>query len=227
MSVILLAKLQTTQEERPTFWHGIALSIALVISAIMKPNFVLGFLPVGIIYLLIKRKSTGHGFFRSFLPFTPVILVLLLQYYFSYQGSSSGISFTFFGVWKLYSKHIFFSILLGTAFPLSMLAIRFRFLLRNDFLLLSWLFWGITFLQFSFIAENKYFAAGNFSWGYNIALWLLFIFSSAEFFSWLKKENREANFYKSKVIIIFLLFSLHLTSGIAYLAKQLSGGQYY
>jgi len=227
ISVILLVKLQTTKEERQTFWYRIALSIALVISAIMKPNFVLGFLPVGIIYLLIKCNSMGNGFFRSFLPFTPVILMLLLQYYFNYRGSSSEINFTFFGVWKLYSKHIFFSILLGTAFPLSILAIRFRFLLRNDFLLLSWLFWGITFLQFSFIAEKKHFGAGNFSWGYNIALWLLFIFSSAEFFSWLKKENRETIYYKSKVIIVSLLFSLHLTSGIAYLAKQLSGGQYY
>ncbi len=128
----------------------------LLLSVIMKANFFLGFLPAGILYLLIKHRSGIGVHWLSLLTFFPAILMMILQYYFNYYQSSSGVFLTFFGLWKRYSGHILGSILFDTAFPLSLLIFRFRSLFRNDYLLLSWLFYGVTFLQFAFLAEKKH-----------------------------------------------------------------------
>jgi hypothetical protein len=225
-SVLLLVTLLSKNRIGRTSWVAFLLSLSLLASLVMKPNFVLGFLPVAGLYLLIKWRTVRPIRWPVLLSFAPSVLFMLFQYHANYS-SSSGIVFTFFGVWKEYTGHIAGSILLGITFPLSWLIFQFRSLRENDYLLISWLFYGVTFLQFAFLAEDKYFTCGNFSWGYNIALWFLFIFTAADFFRWLKEEGCGIPFHKRKAVFMSLLFSLHLVSGVAYLVKQLAGGGYY
>lgn len=227
-SILLLVMLLNRTERKGAALCSLGFSLALLFSVIMKPNFILGFLPVAAVYILFKWKQTNREVcFLAITAFAPAILLLSYQYYVNYYSSpSDGVIITWFGVWKLYSDHIALSILLGIAFPLSLVVLRFRALSRSDYLQIAWAFYFVTFLQFAFLAENMYPSAGNFSWGYNIALWILFIFSTAEFFRWLSEE-KEANVReKGKMALASVFFFLHLTSGIAYLIKQLAGGTY-
>lgn len=141
----------------------------------------------------------------------PAILLLLYQYYVTYYGSS-GIILIWFGVWKLYPDHIVLSILLGIAFPLSLIVFRFRALLRNDYLKIARAYYAVTLLQFAFLAEKKNFDNGNFSWGYNIALWILFIFSTIEFFRWQAEGKKVGGREKGKLVLVSMLFFLHVKS---------------
>lgn len=228
-SLLLLVAL--LRENRTGRASGMAflLSLTLLASLVMKPNFVLGFLPAAGIYLLVRWKIVRSLRWQVLLAFAPSVLFLLFQYYMNYGEASSyddHVIFTFFGVWRKYTDHIIGSILLGIAFPAAWILFQFRSLRQNECLQISWLFYGATFLQFAFFAEDKYFTSGNFSWGYNIALWFLFIFTAADFFRWLKEEEFDTRWKKMKALGVSGLFFMHLASGVAYLVKQLAGGGY-
>jgi hypothetical protein len=226
-SILLLVKLLNMTERKRAALCSLGFALALLVSVIMKPSFILGFLPVAAIYILFKWKQTNREVcFLAITAFAPAILLLSYQYYLNYYSSSSEIILTWFGVWKLYSDHIVLSILLGIAFPLLLVVLRFRALLRSDYLQIAWGFYFVTFLQFAFLAEKKYVLAGSFSWGYSIALWILFIFSTAEFFRWFSEVKEASIREKGKMALVSVFFFLHLTSGIAYLIKQLAGGSF-
>jgi len=56
---------------------------------------------------------------------------------------------------------------------------------------------------------------------------MLFIFSIAEFFVGSRKKKEIRGEEKIKMSLVSVLFGLRLTSGIAYLIKQIFGGNYY
>jgi hypothetical protein len=225
-SILLLVSLLNATERRSATGYALQLALSLLVSLIMKPSFMLGFLPVMGIWLLLKWRTSRGLLWLSVAAVAPSLLFLLFQYYRRYYTGPSAIILTWFGVWKLYSRHIVLSVLLGTAFPLTLSLFRFRAVLRNDYLKISWLLYGVTFLQFAFLAERDGFDNGNFSWGYNLALWVLFLFTAVEFFRWLAEEGEGSGAEKAKLVLVSVLFSLHLTSGAAYLIKQLTGGIY-
>jgi hypothetical protein len=94
-------------------------------------------------------------------------------------------------------------------------------------LALSWAFWAVGFSQFAFVAETKAFSHGNFSWGYNIGLWFLFIFCTAELLRWVNESSEVRGWNKLAMGVVSSLWALHLASGVVYLWWQLSGHNYY
>jgi hypothetical protein len=194
----------------------------------MKPSFIIVFGPVAAVYALLRwRLIDLRLLWLGVLACLPSLLLLGYQYYKNFHVAHDPIQFTWFGVWKTFSRNIPYSILLGTAFPLALSVVRFRALLKNDYLQLSWGLWFVGFLQFAFLAETKYFSAGNFSWGYNISLSLLFVFCTAEWVRWIKETSSVQGFQKFALAAISALFALHLVSGVVYLFWQLQGRPYF
>ncbi len=222
LGVLLLLSRKGTPADPPSLGRSALLSGVLLISTLMKPNFVLAFFPSAGLYLLVRKAGSRR--FRDVAAISiPTLALLLAQYTAWYGGRSGGIELTFFGVWTLYSPSVPVSVLLATAFPLSLLLTRFRAIVRNDLLLFSWIFTLVSFLQFAFLAEKDYFAAGNFSWAWNIALWFLFLFSTADFLGRLKEESFDRMPEKIWRATVGSLFALHLASGVVYFVRQLLG----
>ncbi|SFM13104.1 hypothetical protein SAMN03159341_11787 [Paenibacillus sp. 1_12] len=194
------------------------LSIALVVSLIMKPNFLIAFLPALFIYLFIK-KYKNLSWLRVFVMLcVPIIIVLIFQYWgYANTQKNDHMIFTFFGVWRLYSPNIFFSIILVTAFPLALYMLKYNECMKNHYLNVSWIAYIISVLQFSFLAEAIEFRSGNWAWGMMTILPILFLFSTIEF---LKMWDRKKNSWK--INILSLLFALHLCSGIYYFLKVIT-----
>lgn len=224
-SVLLLTELlDERRDAAKTKWLGALFSISLLVGVIMKPSFMIGFAPVaGVLLLLSWRRQGWQPLFVGMLAFVPAVGLLGYQYFTNYHSAQSKILLTWFGPWRLYSNNIPGSMLLAMAFPLGVLVLRFRAVLGNVALRTSWLFQVVATVQWAFLAEEKYFAAGNFSWGYNLGLTLLFIFSALEFVKWLAADAAPTRAVRTQWWVLTLLFGFHLASGTVHLVRQLNG----
>ncbi len=190
------------------FW---IMSILSIISILCKPNYALVFLPIFCSYLLLlnyKEKQLLLGIVKTALIALPSIILLLLQWYFTFKHNNTELSpvktiFAPFIVWGTYSPHIFISLILSIAFPLT--TVSFYFKKMDSYWLISWLVFIFSLIIFSLLAEYPAYAAGNYGWGAIAANYILFLFSMrvllVQPFNW-----------KSK--IAFAVFGLHVLSGL-------------
>ena len=230
ISFFLFVYFLETKETQKSNSFILLLALLLLISVLMKPNFVIAFIPSVAIYILIKHAKKIKLYWKSTLIFLPSVILLLMQFT-DYSKLELRTSFGFFVVWMYYSPNVPFSLLLALAFPLSVLFFRFKSFLNNNYLILSWIFIIISILQFGLLVEIHKASGGinydgNWGWGYLIALHNLFIYNSIEFFRWLKLVNMESKFERIKVTFTSILFSLHLSSGIYYFVKIITGGSF-
>ncbi len=227
-SVLLLTQLlDGSGNARDTSWRACLFAVALLTGVVMKPSFIIGFAPVAVTLLLVSVRMHGWSVpLRGLCAFLPAVAFLAGQYFTNYHSTDSRIVFTWFGPWRLYSNNIPGSMLLGLAFPLAILATRARAVVSNVSLRTSWLFQVVATFQWAFLAEEKHFAAGNFSWGYNLGLTLLFVFSAVELVRWLATDTSPSGKTRLQQYGVTVVFALHLTSGVVYLVRQISGLTY-
>jgi len=226
LSVLLFLYRERPSARPPSLRSAVLLSGVLLVGAVLKPNFALAFFPSAGLFMLVRQAGL-----RRILGFAvisiPTLALLLAQHAVWYGGRSGDIQLTFFGVWRQYTPSVPVSLLLATAFPLALLLTRFRLAVRDDRLLFCWIFTLVSFLQFAFLAEKRFFGAGNFSWAWNIALWFLFLFSAADFLRRLKEEAFDRAGQRIWRATVGSLFVLHVVSGVAYLVRQLLGLGYF
>lgn len=206
-------------------------SIFLLTSTVIKPSFVITFIPAVALYIIIFRTNEPRFYVRTILWSSPSIIMLAYQYMQTYQSSNTvsyfhdKIIFTNLGVFKLYTPSIIISTILVLAFPLSVLIVGRRRLTQNHPLILAWLTTFVAFLQAGFLAEQQKFEQWAFGFGYVIALFILYFYSMKEFIGWFRDAVSDiGNLAKSSIITIY---SLHLMSGIYYFGKLLQGGTYH
>lgn len=193
----------------------------------MKPSFIIAFGPVAGVLLLLRFRRLGvQTVAWGLAAFAPSVALLGYQYLTNYHAAQSKILLTWFGPWSLYSNNIPGSMVLAMAFPLGILVTRFRSVVNDAALRTSWMFHIVATLQFAFLAEEKHFAAANFSWGYNLGLTLLFVFSTVEFVRWLAAEEQPTRAVRLQWWGLAATFGLHLASGVVYLVRQMTGLSY-
>lgn len=228
--------------------------LILISGIIIKPSFALVFIPSAFLFLLITDIYNIRNIFHFIALCVPVAGVLLYQSRIAY-GQSSKVILDFMGVWSICSPSIPFSILRSLLFPLTVLII---FCLRrrpfNDSypLLLAWIMAVVSLLQVMFLAESgPRYSDGNFFWGWNISLDMLFIFSVVElmrfskeiFFAHGSMPNRhslrddvyrlssEFRTHQRKDVVALSIctsaFMFHLVSGCYYILRIYSGQGYY
>lgn len=224
-SVLLLTELLDEQRDvDKAKYSAVWFAFSLLVGVIMKPSFMIGFAPVAGLLLLFSVEGRGWRVpLFGMAAFAPAVGLLAYQYFTNYHSAQSKILLTWFGVWRLYSNNIPGSMLLAMAFPLGMLVTRFRAVMSNVSLRTSWLFQIVATVQWAFFAEEKYFAAGNFSWGYNLGLTLLFVFSAVELVKWLSTDPSPSRATRLQWYGVIAVFGFHLASGTVHLVRQLNG----
>ena len=206
--------------------------IFCLMSLLTKPNYVLALMPaLGIAVLIRVAGLQREEIARTLLFFAGLALVaicvLALQYADTYVASSgtpsaSGESahtiIAPFAVWRVYSPNIPASLLLSIAFPLGVTILYFREVKTNPTMLLAWGIWAAAMLQYILLAESgEYLADGNWGWGSNIAMYIVFLVSAMVFL----RQPRSLRYYS-----VAILFSLHLATGIYYFVKIAHGVGY-
>jgi hypothetical protein len=201
----------------------ILVSISLLIGTFVKPSYIICLIPAVGIYLFIFHYKQTDLYMKLFWVFLPSLLLLAYQYLETYSLSETNsyfhdnIKLTWFGVTKMYTKSVFVSTLLVTAFPLSVLVMKYKGIRKNIPLLFSWILWTVSFLISGLLAEQYKFSQGAFIFSYIICLFILYVFSVGEYLNWFSEFKK----YYLRITIIGLILSYHLISGILYLSNLL------
>lgn len=205
---------------------GFMLLIAL--NVFIKPSF---FFCLGVILPLFALFHFGikKAFIDLALPIGLGWLLVILQYILTYyldpsttdSVSGAGVQIAPLLVWRANSSMIWLSLLASLVFPLGVLALR---LWRkgqvaadgNSPLWFSWALLGFGILIYIFVAETGERALhGNFAWQNIVCMYMLFLVSV------------RTGLNPDRVKALAILLTLHVISGIAYLAKILLTGSYF
>ncbi len=192
--------------------------ILVLISAFIKPNYLLCILPALLIltvwwkvqHKIVDLRYLVFGFFL------PSILVLGVEWWIAYHSPDSDAShiiFSLVGVESAYSRYLLPKFLLSILLPLIILAFDFGKLRNNPVLLLALIGFMVAAVQLYFLAESgNRFYDGNFRWGAQVMLFLWFVVSARELLNKLFDGNK---FHLKKIVLSGIYLS-HLAAGIAY-----------
>ncbi len=212
------------------------LMLLLLISTIIKPSYLMVYLPVcGLRGLYLLGKGRGKNIISlicQHLYFIPSLLVFLWQYIKIYllggisgNVGESGIEIAFFKVARLYASSVTVSLILKMAFPFLVILIWRKVLFKDKlFQLVFAQFVSGLLITWTFAETGKRAKHGNFGWGNMLAASLFWIFCVI-FFVKEVLENREkiaesaAEKVKYGIPAIVLLW--HLLAGISYYVSLL------
>jgi hypothetical protein len=209
--------LGNTTELKPK--EVIFFTVFLTLSIIAKPNFALSFIPAFTI-LFVLKSYTG---LRSIVKSVKILIIILalplitlfLQFFISYVAGprDSTVSVCFFCVWINWSKFPPLSILLGIAFPLYMLLLDIKVNLKSLKYRFAWLNFIFALIFGVFFYETDYrLLAGNFFWGYNLALFLLFFVSIIDLIRGLR-HSYQNHVLRGRLIGAVFVLVLHIAGG--------------
>jgi len=151
----------------------------------------------------------------------PSLLVLLYQSKVLFvSNTNEGIGISLAYILRMYAKNPIASLIQSIAFPLAVLAINLKELMRDKNYLFFWIMWLFGFLEFILLQETGGRAThGNFEWGYSFCIFAVFIASV-----W-KLYNNTLNHTIKKPYIIFCyaLLGYHFICGVIYFIKVFPG----
>ena len=200
---------------------GAAFAVALC--ALAKPSYLLCILPAAALLALLRLRSgrpVQWGLLLSGIGL-PTVAMLAWQYQFMYaEGSASGVEFAPFAVMGRLSQHLGPKFLLSIAFPAVCYLVWLPDSRRSLRLNLAWLAFGVG-VGFAYgAAETRYATDGNFLWGAQIGLFILFAESTRFVVAALRSPERltpvRRSASRTRVAICAILFSLHLAAGLRY-----------
>ena len=209
----------------------------------VKPNFVIAFAPAMLIMMIVDIvKSRGKGFVNWALYGIPVLigsLIFLYQYSILYPSTgtvSENDSHVVFILGDTIKNQTFpvINFLCAFAFPVSVLIIHFKEIIRSKFYVVCYLAFVISFLEYAFIGESgPRMKDGNFSWGLHLFSFLVFCFSAAFFakdvysFRQIRNASQKKVTPPYKLVCEKALLSAHLASGFMYFVYVLLGSCAY
>lgn len=241
IALILFIKFALSLES-PLPTHKNKLSILyfillIVLSALAKPSFLICFMPAVAFFLLISalKKTYSPWAISCIGVILPAVSILLIQYYLtyadqqlSYYQAKSSIALAPFQFVNHYSSYIFPKFLLSIAFPALIFVLYFSQVRKCRVLLFAWTTFLIGAFQYYFLIETgpRSFQ-GNFSWGAQITLFILFVVSMRHLMknSAVITSNKINNI---KMITCWTVFSLHTIFGfIFYYSEFLQSEKYW
>ena len=206
-----------------TIGSFIWVAVFSLLSVLTKPNYILAFFPmIGLCVVgnaAIKRNWSAYQALLLYLGLALALgCALGVQYMDTFTGTSplpvisrpevSPLGLAPLAVWSQWSPNIVASLLLSLAFPLGVVVLFFKEIKHNFTVLLAWGVFAIALLQYMLLTETGEAAAdGNWGWGSNLAIYILFLVSVTTFVS----QPRSFKFY-----FVAALFGLHVASGIYY-----------
>ncbi|MCC7246856.1 MAG: hypothetical protein IT269_14315 [Saprospiraceae bacterium] len=219
------------QHPRASWWRWEMLWLLLLM--VSKPSYVFVF---GVVYPLFFLKTHGwrHPALRwHLLPLVIGALAVVVEYWLVFLhpnsvyvhdfngGRASGVVLKWAFVWSLWSTNIPLSILAAAAFPLAVSWAYWREVRHHLLWQYAWAGFGVALLiSLSFMQQGDEYYAWNFRYQHYISAYLLYAVSA--FLLWERAPVRsvfKVKFWKNKHAWLWLLFGLHLLSGIVYLLK--------
>jgi hypothetical protein len=205
-------------QQRSPGWMVVLSAGIVVAAALVKPNYAMTILPA--LFLLaawfIFKKRALDLRMLVWGQAVPALLSLgfaTILIYFVPDADKAGLTIAPFAVEQGFSGYLALKFILSILFPLGAVLLFFRPALRDDEMVLSWTAFVVGIFQLYFLAETgERFFHGNFRWGAQITLFILF----AATVRFLFKRSAAADLPPAKRWILFFLFLLHLAGGIAY-----------
>jgi hypothetical protein len=206
---------------RPSRGLLIAIGALTAVSAIVKPNFALVFVPALLCVVTIEalRQHDATQLRDVVVAFIPLAVVLLIQFHIAATGNGGGIRIDPFFIVRRGTPSWEISMLLVLAFPLSVIVI-FPQALRDRSVQLAWLITLVGFLERALLVEAKRPGHGNWSWGYFVAVKILFVVSAIALF-------RRDWWRKPASALPLAALALSFLSGIVYLDHLITGKGYF
>ncbi|MBQ4276248.1 MAG: hypothetical protein II717_06970 [Lachnospiraceae bacterium] len=179
-------------------------SILLTLTTAVKSSFILAFAPAALIFLLIDLyfKVPFKRILLCAMTVIPSIAFMIFQKIVLF-GSDTGNSIVFDPLYAVYLRtgKPYITMILSAAFPVIVFLfnivpvikdtvkdIKGRTILRHRVFLFSWTMWFFSFLMLILLRETgERELDDNFAWGYDFALFALFVISSVYFINTVKK----------------------------------------
>jgi hypothetical protein len=172
---------------RPGFRDAAWMGIVMLLCLLAKPNYVLAFGPcfaVAFAGAVAKRVregklSAGSALGLMIVSLGPALGVLAIQV--ALITRQEHILYAPFAVWGVYSReHILGSILIGVAFPLTVLVCFPKKVNASPSVVLAWATLAVAMATFALFAESgDRITNANFAWGMTLADHVLFVASTA------------------------------------------------
>ena len=212
-------------------WY-LFLAVLLVLSALAKPSFLQGIIPGVGLYMLIKciyelyqEKRKNHfvleckNCLKIILAFVPAVCVVAFQFYVSFFGGEAGdgIGISYGYVLHQFSVNLFYSFLFAFIFPLTVLLIDFKNVIKDIFFQIACCYELCAWLESALIFEKGARAAhGNWLWASYLSMFIVWMVSMMRFCRYI---NRQEEFSYKKAIGICLgggAFILQVLCGFFY-----------
>lgn len=230
----------------------IAFSILCLITTLLKPSFVFVFFIAIFIFAMIDLLKEKDEWKKKLIKYIllagtciPTLAVLGWQYISLFgRSDNTGIGISFGTAWGMYSECIIKDIACLLAYPI-VIAFLYGLKINNKRLVLSWMMVFVAIIEVLFFTETGSRAAAfNFSWGYAISAFLLFVETCR--FQLVNCENKQKDMLNMDVkykkgkkhnkkeleSIMFIdkigwwCFSLHVFCGIFYFINIFCGNSY-
>lgn len=227
--VAMYLKMETNYLKKIEWKDAIAFIILLTLVNYAKPNFIIAFAPMMLIYLIadfIKGRGKGTVQMIKFgMCVIASLWVLLVQMKLVYPSDGdSGIGFTLDNIKAFFSTKLsLVSLACGLAFPLFVSLLVLIKKIRFGALGKMWIMFAVSMAQrIFFIETGPRRGHGNFGWGSRVCAYYLFIVSFATLVGMYKNKK----IGKLTFALGIAIFLLHITSGLFYL-KRLFDGDFY
>lgn len=229
LAVALYLKMEKTYLKKIEWKDAIAFIILLTLVNYAKPNFIIAFAPMMLIYLIadfIKGRGKGTVQMIKFgMCVIASLWVLLIQQKMLYPGDDdSGIGFTLDYIKEFFShKLTLVCLVCGLAFPLFVSLLVLIKKIRFGALGKMWIMFAVSMAQRLFVIETgPRREHGNFCWGSRVCAYYLFIVSFATLVGMYKNKK----IGKLTFALGIAIFLLHIASGLFYLKRLLDGDFY-
>lgn len=188
-----------------------ALMLLTVLSVLIKPSFFFVLVTAFPLFFFLN-----HRFCRSLVAVILICMAgmaaLLLIKHYVYSGSGSQVVIKPFEAWKIWSTNIPLSLLASIAFPVTVLLLYSRKIIKDKLMQYAWLSFVSGLVVYILLNESGERAIhGNFSWQTIVFNFILFL-STIIF---LLKQKTDL---KSKMA--FTVFAIHVAAGIVFIAKM-------
>lgn len=246
-TLILYLKLASEMNEKFKTKELVWFAVMLALTTAAKTSFTLVFAPAAFILLIVDKtqKVSWKKVFSMAATVVPAILVMLLQEVILFGDSTgNGIEIDF--GYTVYRRAAYpqITMILSALFPVLVFLFNIipvaretvkslgrREGLKHRAFWLSWIMWFIGALQLLFLKETGERAdAGNFAWGYDLCLFVLFVVSLVYF---IRNLRNDKFLFGSRVcrviygIVLGAVLLAHTYCGLYFFMCLLEGTTYF
>lgn len=194
------------------------------VSLIAKPNFTMSLLPALVLLMAYDayRRRPVNRVFATILVTAVIVLAAQYLYQFTVALPSAGVSFAplrFVYLVEPSTLNLVGKFALSVAFPVCVYALYFQATRKDAVLNLAWLvFFGGAAQLYLLIETGWQMIHGNFGWGAQMSLFVLFVITTMFLLQRVKDTGRK----DWRALVCGGVFILHLVSGIVFYLIQLA-----